>query len=36
MFETFAFISTVGFAVIFFALLQADRASRKSDQTPKD
>lgn len=29
MFETFAFLSTVAFVVIFVALFQMDRASRR-------
>jgi hypothetical protein len=36
VFETFAFVSTIGFLVIFFALIQADRASRRSDDAPRD
>jgi hypothetical protein len=31
VFETFAFLSTVGFAIIFVVLLKADRASRRAD-----
>ncbi len=31
MFETIAFLSTVGFAVIFIALFQMDRANRRDD-----
>jgi hypothetical protein len=31
VFETFAFLSTVGFAIVFIALVQADRASRRAD-----
>jgi hypothetical protein len=33
VFETFAFLSTVGMIVVFFALFQADRASRREDPT---
>ena len=33
MFETFAFLSTVGMIVVFVALFQADRASRSEDPT---
>lgn len=31
MFETIAFLSTVAFVVIFVALFQMDRASRRGD-----
>lgn len=31
MFETIAFLSTVGFVVIFIALFQLDRAGRKDE-----
>jgi hypothetical protein len=31
MFELFAVVSTIGFIVVFVALLQADRASRRND-----
>ena len=33
MFETIAFLSTVAFIVIFIALFQMDRASRKEDES---
>ena len=31
MFETIAFLSTVGFVVVFIVLFQMDRASRKDE-----
>ena len=31
MFETFAFLSTIGMIVVFVVLYQADRASRRQD-----
>ena len=36
MFETIAFLSTVGFFVVFVALIIADRASRKNEERGKD
>ena len=36
VFETIAFLSTVGFAIVFVALIQADRASRRSEDNPKN
>ena len=32
MFETIAFLSTVGFAIIFVVLFQIDRSSRQSEE----
>lgn len=36
MFETIAFLCTVAFVVVFVALVQADRASRKSVDRDED
>lgn len=36
MFETIAFLSTIAFIVVFVALLQMDRASRRGDEGGKD
>jgi hypothetical protein len=36
VFETIAFLSTIGFIVIFVALYQADRASRQADESSAD
>jgi hypothetical protein len=33
VFETIAFLSTVGFVVVFVFLFQMDRASRRADET---
>jgi hypothetical protein len=33
VFETIAFLSTVAFVVVFVALLQMDRATRREDET---
>jgi hypothetical protein len=33
VFETLAFLSTIGMIVVFVALYQADRASRRDDPT---
>jgi hypothetical protein len=33
VFETIAFLSTVGFIVVFVFLFQMDRASRRADET---
>lgn len=35
MFETMAFLSTVGLAVIFFVLFKIDRSGRREDETPR-
>jgi hypothetical protein len=32
VFETIAFLSTIGFIVVFIALFQMDRAGRKAEQ----
>ena len=34
VFETIAFVSTIGFFVVFVVLFQADRASRRGDESP--
>ena len=31
MFETIAFLSTIGFIIVFVALFQMDRAARRGD-----
>jgi hypothetical protein len=36
VFETIAFLCTVGFVVVFVALIQADLASRKSGDRDED
>jgi hypothetical protein len=36
VFETFAFVSTIGFIVVFVALFQADRASRNTHDSAGD
>jgi hypothetical protein len=33
VFETIAFLSTIGFVVVFVALFQMDRATRRNDQS---
>lgn len=36
VFETIAFLSTLAFVVVFVALLQMDRASRRGDESGSD
>ena len=36
MFETIAFLSTVGFVIVFVVLFQVDRASRREEEVGKD
>jgi hypothetical protein len=36
LFETIAFLSTIGFFAIFVALIQAERAARRADDTPEE